>query len=126
MSKTTQEIMLQMSDDLAAGNRNAAYIISELYKVNKESDPDSLFGSLTTIIGFDRFNIKGRDICTLYSKLSYSDVYTVMAWIRAVQLGIIPLRELRSYIRAGHTDVCLTVLVLKVKEILPNFCKETL
>lgn len=105
MSKLTLEmngmdIIVQMSD----GNPGAASVCMELVAVNQHIDPNSALGSFGTIMFLDELGIYGSDIWSLYKYVCYEKVGTMIAIVRAVQLGFLAKADLIAKIKDPMSD----------------------
>jgi hypothetical protein len=123
MSRLTLEmngtdVIVEMSD----GNSGAASVCMELVINNKHIDPDSALGSYGTIMFLDELGIYGSGIWSLYKYVCYEKVGTMIAIVRAVQLGFLAKADLIAKIKDPMTDpLNIDDLVEKVTSRLSNF-----
>lgn len=92
--KTKDRISLDMSFleilvALSEGNPGAISVLGQLFKQAPAIDPDGMLGGYGPLMWLDTFGVYGPDIWTLYKDICGEDITTMLARIRATQLGII-------------------------------------
>jgi hypothetical protein len=105
---------------LGEGNPGALSVMVEL--INTLFDPDSAFKEMSPIFLMEEYEIRGGDIWRLFVACGRNHI-TMVAILRAVQLGVYPLADLKKAIendREGLTTEAYKSLDV-VKEKLPNF-----
>ena len=115
-AETVRDLVIR----LAKGNPGALNVMVEL--LHTPIDMDSAFGEAGPIVLMDGFAIKGEDIWKLFSACR-RDHAIMVGFLRAVQLGFLPLADLKAIIeddRAAIPDKAFKTLDL-VKAKLPNF-----
>ena len=111
-------IIMKMAD----GNPGAIGVMMDILKHAEEIDPDNILGCTGTLFSLDSYGIYGSDIWMLYKDICEQDLYSMLALLRAVQLGFCHVDELIAAIRNGEMQQGrLVELIFKVQERLPNF-----
>lgn len=112
--------MVKMSE----GVPGAVVVLSSLFAETPKIDPQSALGGLGVMLYLDDMGIYGSKIWILYKDICGQDIRSVVALIRAVQLGLLPERELKRAIMDSfkHT-LDVPALVTKVEEELEEFQK---
>ena len=92
LTDTLLDVMVKMSD----GNPGAINAIMELTKINKAVDPLSAFGPVSTLLGLDSAGIYGTFLYVLFNDICERNPVKMIAVMRAVQLGIIPVELVKK------------------------------
>ena len=121
----TMDMILAMVD----GNPGALNVCMQIIEEGTLIDPDNAFGFIGNVLLLDTFGIYGSDIWVFYKDICREEILNVFTYLRAIQLGITGLENLRLTIDAVRNferpqGVDFTDLYNKVKEKLPNFNKE--
>lgn len=102
-------------EKLSEGNIGCATCLTDVFKINKEIDPDSVFGSISSFMLLDTFKIYGEDIYILWDKICSGNSVAFITVLKAVQLGLMSKAELIK----GTFD--MATVYAEVKESLPSF-----
>ena len=127
---TLEMSMMDMVMAFSEGNPGALNVIMSLMENEARIDPDSFVGGLGTIMQFDNMDIYGSKIWLFYKDLCGEDIVKVIALARAIQLGIIPERDVKTVIDAMadyqpyEINFDLDTVVAKVQEQLPEFAAD--
>ena len=118
-----QTIMVKMCE----GNPDAASVIIEIIKRNKDIDPDDAMGGFGPLLSLDMAGIYGPSIWVLYKDTCGQDLIKMLAVLRGYQLGFITQEQLnvaadRNGAR-GQNVVDVEATLTKVKQELPDFGK---
>jgi hypothetical protein len=112
-------------DVMSDKNPGAVQAMIELVMHTEKVDPDSLLGAWQPIAALDSAGIYGPEIWILYKDNCQCDVLTMLAVLRAYQLGIITQKELKT---ATSTQISnpiavehLNQIMAKVMDRLPKF-----
>ena len=106
------------------------FLVEKLVDHATRFDPDSFVGGLGTIMQFDNMDIYGSKIWLFYKDLCGEDIVKVIALARAIQLGIIPERDVKRVIdgmadyQPYEINFDLDTVVAKVQEQLPEFAAD--
>jgi hypothetical protein len=118
LEDTTLDILTKMSD----GNPGALNVMMQLLKEGRAIDPDDFMGGLGVILSLDTHDIYGSHIWILFKDVSGSDLVTMCALLRAVQLGYLSESELVNAISNHKMEPArIQEMVQKVKDRLPKF-----
>ena len=120
LTDTTMDMVLKM----AGGNPGAMTVIIQLLKDGEAIDPDAAFGGLAQILALDTHGIYEEKIWMLYSDICNRNIGMMIGIMRAIQLGIMPERELKDALDQNYArmDGARIAEVLKaVRERLPAF-----
>jgi hypothetical protein len=89
-------------------------------------DPDTALGPFAYLLNLDSFGIYGSRIWVLYKDICCENIVHTITVLRAVQLGILPLRVVNRAIDGSSLEAAkidIQQLFLKVQELLPAFGK---
>lgn len=113
--------MVKMSD----GNPGALAAMADTLKIEKEVDPDAALTPMATILGLDTIGVYGSGIYVLWNDQCNRDAASLIALLRAHQLGFISSHEVKRAADDEARSVKLPIADLwkKVCETLPNFRK---
>lgn len=116
---TLNDSLNTMLFKLSDGNPGAITVLAGILKSGAEIDPDA-FDPLFAVLAFDTHGIYAERVWLLFKDVCGSRIEVVVAVLRAVQLGILPERELHAAIdRFAPLDV--RAVCRKVKAELPRF-----
>lgn len=126
MGKVTIE--MSVADAIVAlseGNPGALSTLCQLFKAWPKIDPQGI--DITPIVFLSEWGIYGPRIWILFSDVCSRSVIATATIIRAKQLGIISLEELKLAIenRGQGIKDRIEELSLKVRELLPQFADLT-
>ena len=107
---------------MAEGNIGAATVLSELFREGATIDPQSALGGFGPMLHLDDMEIYGSHIWILYKYICKEDLRSMVALIRARQLGIISQQELKAAIAAGKKNTLdVPAIVAQVEEQIEDF-----
>lgn len=127
MSCNKQRLTLEDTDrssilKMAGGNPGAINVCMNILTQGAAIDPDNWFGQLGALLVLDTLNIYESRIWILYKHVCGQDLTTMLALLRAAQLGIMSESELIGAIDANTiSPLRRKEIVTLVKEQLPNF-----
>jgi hypothetical protein len=121
-----QDIVIKLSE----GNPGAITALMQLSGNYEDIDPDSAFGPISPMISFDSYDVYGSEIYIIWNDKCNRDSYKTILLLRAVQLGILPLRRFKEMAEDQMREVNLTNsewedINKKVCDQLPGFKKTT-
>lgn len=120
LEDTMMDIMVKMSD----GNPGAIKVLMEMIGPNN-IDPDNVLGGTGVILFLDTLGIYGTDIYVLYSDICNRSLVSMLAVLRATQMGLFDGSVLKDACSrqdySGREMVPVEELYTKVQENLPNF-----
>ena len=120
---TTMQALLALTE----GNPGAITVLAEGMLKYEKIDPQAVFGGLQFLLSLDTHNIYGSDIWVFYKDICNHSIATVIALLRAVQLGYLPERSLKDCIDScssgrGVMDyIDINLMVDRVQETLQEF-----
>jgi len=118
LTDTILDVVIKMS----GGNPGAMEAVVRLQKEAAAIDPDDIMGGLGCVLFLDTLSIYDSNIYLLYNDICRRDLPSMVALLRAVQLGYLSSAALTEAIRAETMDAALFAeMMSKVKERLPNF-----
>jgi hypothetical protein len=117
LKDTTMDTVLKMSE----GNPGALRVVMDMMKDGGAIDPDSWAGGLGAVLGLDSHGIYGSRIWMLYKDVCKEDLVSMLAVLRACQLGHISEATLHQAIDNYGQGIDLDEVVAGVKEALPRF-----
>lgn len=128
MNKITMDMTgLQVITVLADGNVGAVSVLASVARDSDKHDPDA-FGWLGTALALDDLGLYGSRIWQLYKDVCGQKVGTMLAVLRARQLGILSERVLLDHVgddeRRGKPFDNIAEIIAKVQAELPNFKLE--
>jgi len=106
---------------IGEGNPGAIRVCAEAMKRGAAIDPDSALGGLGGIFALDTHKIYGSRVWQLYKDVCGEDLVKMLAVLRAVQLGIIPERDVTRAIDGDRGAISADDLLLLVQAQLPRF-----
>lgn len=115
---TTLDMLCKMSE----GNPGGLNVLMQLMEKGAAIDPDDFMGGIGAILSLDTHDIYGSRIWVLYKDISGSNLVTMCALLRAVQLGFLAESELTQAIINHEMDARrINEMVDQVKTRLPKF-----
>ena len=120
---------INIASKLSEGNPGALNVIMTLVKESPTIDPDAAMGPFAHLLSLDSFGIYGSNIWILYKDICGQDITNMIAVLRAIQLGILPIGMLKRAIGGinGNTKEAVVLdvpgLLEKVRDQLPRFGK---
>lgn len=99
LEQTGMEVLLSLAD----GNPGAVSVMAKVIKHMPEVDPTAWHPWLP-IFMLDQYEIYGPDIWVLFKDVCGKEIVYFLAFLRAKQLGLIPLEELKNAISKGHIE----------------------
>ena len=124
-----EDDFLTMFTKMAEGNPGALTTLFALFKDTPAIDPQSALGGLGPILMLDDVGIYGSHIWILFKYICKQDIRSLVALIRAHQLGFVSTEELKMAINSEETrgtwKLDVAALVAKVEEELTEFQKTT-
>ena len=122
---TLEDDFLTMFTKMAEGNIGGLTVLMALFKETGAIDPDSALAGLGPILMMDDMGIYGSHIWILYKYICKEDLRSMVAVIRAMQLGFVSEEEIKRAIaseeRGGTFELDVSSLVAQVEEQLPAF-----
>jgi hypothetical protein len=118
LADTMMDVLVKMSD----GNPGALTAMMEILADDGKTDPDSVFGSLGTIMSLDTADIYGTDIYLLWNDVCKRNTAELIGVMRAVQLGFVSHEAVRTMLSRGDRSQ-VGNLITQVRERLPNFAR---
>jgi hypothetical protein len=122
-----EDDFLTMFTKMCDGNPGALTTLLALFKDTPAIDPQSALGGLGPILMLDDMGIYGSHIWILFKYICKQDICSLVALIRAHQLGFVSTEELKMAINSEETrgtwKLDVAALVAKVEEELTEFQK---
>lgn len=115
------DTVLESIISLSNGEAKAVKICMLLVADTEKIDPDSVPGGIGNLLSLDEHNIYGLDIWKLYYNVCDENIITTVGCLRAVQLGILPISELKHGIDNNGEGIDTNQMILDIKERLPKF-----
>jgi hypothetical protein len=110
---------------MAEGNPGALTAIAELTKLSPKVDPQSYLGMWTPLLSLDGDGIYGSDIWLLYKDVCKQSAIHCLAVLRAVQLGIVNISQVKLAMeRNAHEVLDIDSILAQVKTRLASFGGE--
>ena len=110
---------------IADGNPGAVTAISECMSQVTSIDTDTALGAFGFVLNLDSFGIYGSDVWILYKDLCKCEPLKMITVLRAIQMGLMPLTEIKSAIGDSfNAEIDHEAILASVKEVLPNFAKQ--
>lgn len=119
------DTFLDIAVKLAEGNPGAATVIMQLFEKAAKIDPQDFMGSFGSILFLDTLHIYGSRIWMLYKDVCKHNVVSMVAMLRAVQLGIINTSTLNHAIDNYGAGLDVDATLAKVKKRLDQFDVQT-
>lgn len=117
LSDDVRSILFKMSE----GNPGALTVMLQLLKKGEQIDPDSFMGGLGIILSLDTHEIYGSRIWMLYKDVCKEDIVSMVAVLRAVQLGYVSDASMKHAIYDHGAGLDIPGTITKVKTRLPKF-----
>jgi hypothetical protein len=108
---------------LAEGNPGALSVMIRILEKGESIDPDAAFGPMAHIFGLGTFGIYGPRIWMLYKDACKQDLISMLAVLRAVQLGKLSESIMNHAIDNYGVGLDLPEILKIVQEQLPDFGK---
>jgi len=105
-------------------HQGALRLLGEIIMQCPSIDPDNLLNHIGVFNSLDYYNIYGKRLYTLYDEVCHKDMVRFLAAIRAVQIGIIPEKQLSHAIDNGGSGFDTDVVLSAVQSQLPRFGKQ--
>ena len=118
------DTLMDMLIKLAEGNPGGLNVVMQLIKRSSVIDPDAALGPLAHILGLDSFGIYGSRIWMFYKDVCDEDLISMIAVMRAVQLGKISAQVMNHAIDHYGEGIDLKAILEIVQKELPNFGKN--
>ena len=109
---------------LAEGNPGALTVMLSILEKCEAIDPDAAFGFMAYIFGLDLSAIYGSRIWMFYKDACKQDLVSMLAVLRAVQLGKLPEATMNYAIDNYGEGLDLPNILKTVQEQLPDFSKK--
>jgi len=109
---------------LADGNPGALIVMKELLMIGPIIDPDALMGPIAHLLSLDSFGIYGPRIWMLYKDVCHEDLQSMIAVLRAVQLGKLSQEVMNHAIDNRGKGIDVKAVLNDVQTALPNFGRE--
>jgi hypothetical protein len=106
---------------LADGNPGALRVVMELFTKGPQIDPDAALGGFANLFSLDTHGIYGSHIWQLYKDVCDQNLTRVVGLFRAVQLGFLSERDLKSWLNIPPAVSDIDKLVDQVRARLPAF-----
>ena len=121
-----EEDIFSMSVDdmllkLSRGNPGAVVALLMMMENSTKIDPQAWSKDMHPLLQLFELNIKGSHINVFLRDTCSCDLVTVFAMFRAVQLGFLPLEELKTAIYNATPVPNCAELVSKVRASIPQF-----
>jgi hypothetical protein len=116
LNLTVQEVLAVM----ASGNACALNVLIDVLNQAVGIDKQNMMGGMGIILFLDTCRIYGPRIWLLYKDVCNESINTLLAVLRAHQLGFLSRHDLNSAID-GELTIDVHDLCLKVKDRLPDF-----
>lgn len=125
MTKITLEddeltIIMKMSE----GNPGAMKVLSDIISRAKNIDPHAMMGGIAHILQLDTCEIYGSKIWMLYKDVCNEDIATMIAMIRALQLGITNKNAINYAISNHGEGIDTETMIKRVESELPKFDRK--
>jgi hypothetical protein len=117
LTDTATECIVKLSN----GNPGAVNVLAQMVKVNAEVDPDSAFGSFSSLLSLDTLEVYAERIWMLYKDVCQQNMNHTIALLRACQLGFVGRAALNHAIDNRGAGIDVADLCAQVKERLPDF-----
>lgn len=108
---------------VAEGNPGALHVLMVSMEQSPSIDPDSAFGPFAPILSFDTHGIYGPRVWMLFKDVCGQSMTHMLAVLRAVQLGLMPEREMLDAIDSS-TRLDTDDILKRVQEKLPEFAAK--
>ena len=118
-----EDNMLSAIAKVSDGNPGAIVAMTEMIKASAITDPDSILGPFTPILGLDTYGIYGSHIHLLFVDSCKKSPYMMLGLLRACQMGFIDVSELHKAVQT-YTPIPMSKIeevITKLKSELPNF-----
>jgi len=118
---TLQDTAMSAIMKISEGNPGALSVCAEMFKQGPRIDPDAFGGGLSGLLSLDTHGIYGGDIWLLYKDVCKQNLVHMIAALRAVQLGLLPISTLKNAMQSRGEGVDPVAVFDLVCERLPNF-----
>lgn len=108
---------------MAEGNPGATTIMLQIFQHADKIDPQAFMGGLGVILSLDTHNIYGPRIWMLYKDVCKENIVLLIATLRSVQLGMVPVDKLNHAIDNYGEGLDVEELHNKVCDRLDDFQK---
>lgn len=109
-------------EKLSEGREDAAMVLFAVSEMNESVDPKSIYKSLDTLTSLEERGVRGEQVMNLYTACN-EHVGRVILTLRAVNLRILPMMEVRKAIR-GQTSLDFVKLEQDVVRKVNSFNVE--
>lgn len=109
---------------MAEGNPGALTACCELFKKAPQIDPDAVMGGIMPILHLDSLGIYSSRIYMLWSDVCQRNTTSMLALLRANQLGFLDKEKLDHAIDNYGDGLDLQECLTLVRERLPRFAAE--
>jgi hypothetical protein len=120
LSDTILDIVKKFSE----GNPGALRVCCDILEVAPKIDPQDAFKALGTFFALDNLDIYGSKIWMLYKDVCKENYVTMLAVLRAQQLGIITQGDVIHAIGNYGEGLDIPVILQEVRSRLSEFTKE--
>lgn len=112
---------IEMMIKLAEGNPGAITVLANLFREEKDIDPDAALAPFHTILALDDMGIYGSNIWILFKDVCGQSTLNMVGLFRASQLGFLRREQLVACITDPAQRPDIPALLSKVRERLPAF-----
>jgi len=120
LSDTSTGAIIKLSE----GNPGALSVMKEIFVRGPIIDPDALMGPVAHILSLYSFGIYGPRIWMLYKDVCHEDLQSMIAVLRAVQLGKLSQEVMNHAIDNYGKGIDIKAVLDDVQAELPNFGRE--
>lgn len=117
LNDTPTDVITKMS----GGNPGALTVCMDILTRGEKIDPDGAFGGLGALLSLDTHGIYEHRIWMFYKDVCGEDLPTMIAVVRACQLGILNVNTLNTAIDNYGRGIDIHETVRQVKDRLPAF-----
>ena len=117
MHDSVMDAAAKMSD----GNPGAITVILRMIEEGDKIDPQSWSGGLGAILHMDTNKIYGPRIWMLYKDVAGENLTTMLALLRATQIGVISAQDLDKAIDSYGEGLDVPAIETMVRDRLPEF-----
>ena len=121
LNMSTMDVFVALAD----GNPGAIKAMLDIFENAEKVDPDAMLGGLGAVLSLDTHQIYGPRIWMLYKDVCDGDVVKVLALLRGVQLGLMPVSTLNTAIDNRGQGVDVSDVLARVRQRLPAFAPDT-
>jgi hypothetical protein len=120
LEDTTMDAITKVSD----GVPGAVSVILQLMHINPKVDPQDFAGSMGPLFTLDSYGIYGSEIWMLYKDVCKQNAVHTLGMLRACQMGILPIADLKHAINNYGEGVDVETYHEKVRKQLRDFDKN--